>query len=339
MNQSHHPHPGPVCHIPVAGALVHIQGRTPVTGSSFMALRHRPRTISDVNTPNISNADRDGTSSNSPSLNPATAPATPRTYPTETFRALNIAGMPNIRDIGGIQLNDGGVVECGKVLRSASPQFLTEQGAHQLHDYGVRTIIDLRSPAEADIEGVGHLQPLIDAGRIVRRSIPIMSDAERDIDPIGSVTGVDEAALHYVNYLRAADRFVTIVETVIDTAEAGGSSLLHCALGKDRTGVSISLILDAVGAERNHIVDDYALTAPHVTHMVNVLARSQSYRRDFTTPNWASLAPQPHGIAGMLHWLDQNYGGAAGYLSAHGLSPQRLTLLQNLLRYTPQRTN
>jgi len=267
------------------------------------------------------------------SVMPATAT---RSYPTETVRALRIAGMPNVRDLGGIMLHGGGVVDCGKVIRSASPQFLTVDGAEQLYAYGVRTVIDLRSPGEAEIEGIGHLQPMVDSGRITHKSIPIMSDTERNLDPIGSVVGVDEAARHYVNYLRAAHRFVEIVETVIDTAAAGGSTMLHCALGKDRTGVAISVLLDAVGAPHDHIVDDYALTTPHLRHMVTFLSRSHSYRRDFTTPDWPSLAPQPHGIAGMLHWLQQSYGGAAGYLQAHGLSDARLEQLRQHLRYLPQ---
>jgi len=262
-------------------------------------------------------------------------PSRIRTYPTETFRSLPVSGLPNVRDLGGIYLRNGGVIECGKVIRSASPQFLTPEGAEELFSYGVRTIIDLRSPGESDIEGIGHLQPLVDGGRITHKRIPIMSDKERDNDPIGSVDGVDEASLHYVNYLRSGHKFVDIVETVIDTASAGGATLLHCALGKDRTGVSISVILDAVGVTHEHIVEDYALTAPHLEHMVTFLSSSQSYRRDFTKPDWVSLAPQPHGIAGMLQWIQDSYGDAAGYLRSHGLSENRLEALRETLRYVP----
>jgi len=261
--------------------------------------------------------------------------STPYPYPTETERSLHVGGLPNARDLGGISLRNGGVVDCGKVIRSASPQFLTSEGADELFLYGVRTIIDLRSPGESEVEGIGHLQPLVDGGQITHKRIPIMSDSERDYDPIGSVDGVDDAAAHYVNYLRAGGKFVDIVETILDTASIGGATLLHCALGKDRTGVSISVILDAVGVAHEHIVEDYALTAPHLEHMVTFLSTSHSYRRDFTKPDWVSLAPQPHGITGMLQWIQNNYGDAAGFLRSHGLSESRLEELRKSLCYFP----
>jgi len=262
-------------------------------------------------------------------------PSKIRTYSAETVRSLHISSLPNARDLGGISLRNGGVIECGKVIRSASPQFLTPEGAEELFSYGVRTIIDLRSPGESDVEGIGYLQPLVDDGRINHKRIPIMSDNERDDDPIGSIDGVDQAANHYVNYLRSGRKFVEIVETIIDTASAGGTTLLHCALGKDRTGVSISVILDAVGVTHDHIVEDYALTAPHLKRMVTFLSSSISYRRDFTKPDWVSLAPQPHGIAGMLQWIEERYGDASGYLRSHGLSENHLEELRETLCYVP----
>ena len=265
----------------------------------------------------------------------ASHPSKIRTYSAETVRSLSISGLPNARDLGGISLRNGGVIECGKVIRSASPQFLTPEGAEELFSYGVRTIIDLRSPGESDVEGIGHLQTLVDDGRINHKRIPIMSDNERDDDPIGRIDGVDEAANHYVNYLRSGRKFVEIVETIIDTASAGGATLLHCALGKDRTGVSISVILDAVGVAHDHIVKDYALTAPHLKRMVTFLSSSISYRRDFTKPDWPSLAPQPQGIAGMLQWIKDGYGDSAGYLRSQGLPEGRLEELRKYLTYTP----
>jgi protein-tyrosine phosphatase len=250
-------------------------------------------------------------------------------------RALHFDGLPNTRDLGGIRLRDGGVIDCGKVIRSASPQFLTETGAEEIYRYGVRTVIDLRSPQEIAAEGLGPLMSYVRDGRVKHLAAPLLSDDARATDPIGTVDGVDDAAAHYINYLRAAERFVAIAERVIETAAAGGATLLHCALGKDRTGVSVSVLLDAVGVDHHHIVDDYALTAPHVPHMVNRLAASQSYRRDFTSPNWAALAPQPHGIAGMLTWLERTYGGAAQFLLDHGLSHSRLEQLRAELQYFP----
>ena len=42
--------------------------------------------------------------------------------------------------------------------------------------------------------------------------------------------------------------------------ESNWPILIHCNAGKDRTGIATALILEAVGVERDVIMDDYLLT-------------------------------------------------------------------------------
>jgi protein-tyrosine phosphatase len=55
-----------------------------------------------------------------------------------------------------------------------------------------------------------------------------------------------------------ADAFVRGLEVV---ASAPGGVLFHCAAGKDRTGIFAAVLLEALGAEPDDIVSDYARTA------------------------------------------------------------------------------
>lgn len=253
-------------------------------------------------------------------------------------RELRFDGLPNVRDLGGIPLADrSGVVDCGKVLRSASPQLLTEHGAEQLIGYGVKTVIDLRSPSEANAEGHGPLGRRYEDGTLQRINVALLSDQQRKSDPVGTAEALDDPAHHYINYLADASQFVTIARALLDAAARGGSVLLHCALGKDRTGVSAAVLLDAAGADHAAVVHDYDWTKHHVRQIVERLGASGSYRRDFTTPDWGSLAPQPAGIAGMLTWLHRRFGGAGEYLREGGLGSDELVELRNTLRYLPGR--
>ena len=43
-------------------------------------------------------------------------------------------------------------------------------------------------------------------------------------------------------------------------AASPGATLVHCGAGKDRTGVTVAMLLDAVGVERSAVVADYAAT-------------------------------------------------------------------------------
>lgn len=269
--------------------------------------------------------------STSPSDIPTQQPVDRRTHPRE----LPIEGLPNVRDLGGIPLSGGGVVQCGRVLRSASPQLLTTRGAEQLHRYGVRIVVDLRSPTEAASEGHGPMEEYYADNRVRRVSVPLLSDAQRKTDPVGTVEALDDPAAHYINYLASAEQFVTIARVVLEAAAAGGAALFHCALGKDRTGVSAAIILDAVGAEHHDVVDDYAITADHVPTIVRRLAHAPSYQRDFAVPDWSGLAPQPSGIAGMLRWLHEHFDGAGNFLLHGGLRDDELVQLRAVLRYLP----
>lgn len=251
-----------------------------------------------------------------------------------SLRELKFEGLPNARDLGGIPLADGsGVVECGKLLRSASPQLLTQRGAEQLVSYGVKTIIDLRSPREAEAEGSGPLEICYKEGRLKRVNVAILSDKQRKTDPVGTAKAVNDPSQHYINYLENPTPYVEIAREVLNAVAQGGSVLLHCALGKDRTGVSAALLLDVAEADHSAVLHDYDWTKHHVREIVGRLGYSGSYSRDFTTPDWPSLAPQTEGIAGMLTWVHQKFNGAGQYLHQGGLEISELTQLRNLLRY------
>jgi len=250
-------------------------------------------------------------------------------------RELIFDGLPNARDLGGISLKSGnGVFHCGKVVRSASPQFLSILGAQQLIEYGVKTVIDLRTTHESKVEGSGPLQEHYQSGLVKHISVPILSEKQRATDPVGTTSALVDPAAHYINYLSNPVHFVTIARAILDTAPKG-AVLLHCALGKDRTGVSAAIILDAAGALHHEVVEDYAVTIKHMGTLVKKLASSVSYSRDFASPDWAAIAPQPFGIAGMLDWINKKFGDAGQYLLQGGLTEIELSNLRNTLRYSP----
>ena len=58
-------------------------------------------------------------------------------------------GARNLRDLGGRGLRDGGVTVPGRVFRSGTTGYLTDEGWQKAKAAGLRTVIDLRNaPAE-----------------------------------------------------------------------------------------------------------------------------------------------------------------------------------------------
>ncbi|MDT7663439.1 MAG: protein-tyrosine phosphatase, partial [Pseudonocardiales bacterium] len=78
---------------------------------------------------------------------------------TETPRWVVLEGCENVRDLGGLPLRDGGRTRFGQVLRSARLHELTDADVRFLtEDFGLRTVIDLRSPREVEKDGPTPLE-------------------------------------------------------------------------------------------------------------------------------------------------------------------------------------
>jgi protein-tyrosine phosphatase len=240
-------------------------------------------------------------------------------------RWLPLIGAENIRDLGGLPLKTGGHTRHGVLLRGDTLQELTEQDVQLLRDYGLRTIIDLRTPMEADHEGRG---PLADEP-ITYVNLPFMPDEllvpghDQARDLIVAERRESDRVQHYLNYLRyAGDRVVGALK-VIARAD-GPPALFHCAAGKDRTGVLAALILDSVGVEREAIVADFALTNERLERIGARLRRMPTYANYTSSLSTSDMGADPQTMTDVLAALDQEHGGAEGWLLTNGLTQDEL---------------
>jgi hypothetical protein len=236
-------------------------------------------------------------------------------------RWLALEGLDNIRDVGGLPLRGGGTTRRGVLLRSASLRYCTPSDVtHLVEEFGLRLVLDLRTRREIEL----HVSPtaFADAGveTVALSFIPEegreLPETEDDVDPLTHI---------YLGYLR--DRSENVV-TAVRRLSSAGPTLVHCAAGKDRTGVFVALVLDAVGVERDAVVADYALTGERVEALFRrwTAASGQPMPGDLT-PH----LPRAEAMAAVLDHLDAEHGGAAGWLLAHGLEEDALRRLQERL--------
>jgi len=252
---------------------------------------------------------------------------------------IDLEGVTNARDLGGLPTDDGGKTVAGRLLRSDNLQELTPDDIAKLTgEYGLTTVVDLRSTAELNSEGPAPLDavpsvehrhhPVLPEGGLATDAVAdvFLNRAERDRSryPGNAVTG------HYLGYLD--DRPDQVVAALRSVARAPGAALVHCAAGKDRTGVVVALALSVAGVRPDAIVADYAATGDRTEPLLARLRRSPTYSADINSRPADSHRPQAATMTAFLAEVDHQFGGAAAWLTAHGLSQEDLDLLRAKLR-------
>jgi protein-tyrosine phosphatase len=169
-------------------------------------------------------------------------------------RHLDWDGCCNVRDLGGVRTADGRQTRWGAVVRADAPDRLTPAGRSALWAHGIRTIVDLRN----DAERLASAGPAVSELATVRLALDDPADTEFWQHCWDN--GLDGTPLYYRPFLeRKPERCVAAVAAVAH-ARPGGV-LVHCGIGRDRTGLVALLLLALVGVAPDDIAADYELSA------------------------------------------------------------------------------
>jgi hypothetical protein len=260
------------------------------------------------------------------------------------MRWIPLDGAVNARDAGGLALADGtGVVPPRRLLRADNLQGLTARDVRRLvEELRLRTVVDLRTGVEVVREGPGPLTA-VDEVAVEHRSLYPETGGQTDVDAETVVPWGGEA-LHpddapetatvqvYLAYLRHRPDSVVAAVRAVASPPDDGAVLVHCAAGKDRTGVVVALALEAAGVARDEVVADYLVTRERIEAIVARLAASPTYAAEIRTYDVQSHAPREGTMERVLELLDERHGGAAGWLREHGMAEAELEALRARLR-------
>ena len=229
---------------------------------------------------------------------------------------LDVPGVANFRDVGGIAVGNSRVRD-GVLFRSGQLAGLTDAGSEFLHS-SVHHIVDLRDDMEVSSEPSAIRD-------IPTTRLPLFVGSVASF--FTETAGLTEMYRHLVD--QAGPKLVDAMRII----GSSPSTLVHCTVGKDRTGVTVALALSAVGADRDAVIDDYALTASLLPEERNQQVLAYMRSRNLDTPNAIELAtasPAPV-MRALLAAIDAEFGSAIGYLRAQGLSDAELEALGETL--------
>ena len=246
---------------------------------------------------------------------------------------IELEGLANLRDVGGMPTSDGGEITAGRLLRSDNLQALTQDDIDRLLRLGLSDVVDLRSEYEVESEGPGplanHPQVQIHQHSLFRewregvgeekpdtRPEELPDEALPWVDLAPSVQVDHPVASFYLSYL--VDRPDSIVASLRHIGEADGATLVHCAAGKDRTGTVVALALSVAGADREAIVADYAASTERVEAIVERLLGSRTYAENLRDRPMSSHITHPETMQTFLTYVDGEYGGVEPLLARMG---------------------
>ena len=247
---------------------------------------------------------------------------------------IELDGAVNVRDLGGLPTADGGKTLEARLLRGDNLQELSAPDIAKLvGGIGLTTVVDLRSSAELASEGPAPLDRVAGVRHAHHPVLPEQgsaTDAAADAlltrrDRDRSRYPDDPLCGHYLGYLE--DRPDQVVAALRSIAHSPGAALVHCAAGKDRTGVVVALTLSAVGVRPEAVIADYAATGERIGPLLDRLRRSPTYASDTDSMPAQAHRPRPATMAAFLEQLAARYGGAARWLADRGFGADDLRLL------------
>ncbi|MBD0707061.1 MULTISPECIES: tyrosine-protein phosphatase [unclassified Streptomyces] len=231
--------------------------------------------------------------------------------------------LVNFRDPSVLTDPEGTLVNPGVLYRSAQPFPAADDAVvEQLRAAGIRTIVDLRGGSERE---AGDWTAAEAAGITVVQTPVEPSSPALDQRMATMKTAADLGEF----YVLMAESAPGAIADAVRAAARPGGVLLHCAAGKDRTGLLTALLLELLGVPAERVVEDYARTGEALEQIwAGIAQRHHTALNDVDREKLAIPAPLLAAPAGaMTAFLDvvrTRHGGARAFLLECGVAQETL---------------
>jgi protein-tyrosine phosphatase len=174
------------------------------------------------------------------------------------MQQISIDGTLNFRPVRAYRTPEGRL-KPQSLYRSGEFHGITPAGIDGMRLIGVTTVFDLRS----DTEKSQRSSPLLALSdfRVLGEPHDIRAGDLRSVllNPLSTAQASADAMRGIYDLLPV--QFTPVYKRYFRSViESTAPIAIHCAAGKDRTGVGIALLLDLLGVSRDDIMEDYLAT-------------------------------------------------------------------------------
>lgn len=183
---------------------------------------------------------------------PAQVPRVDTVMSLPTFSGIGhvpVEGCLNFRDAGGCEVERGPRMRSGLLYRADDPIRLTPVGRATVESLDLAAVIDLRQHAQC-VRSPGFVDPKRTFHRpLVDRVVDI--DNPPKLDEPGDLADIYEGII-----LSSRTQIAEVLDIIAEHLDAG-PVLVHCAYGKDRTGIIVALVQAALGMPADVLAREY----------------------------------------------------------------------------------
>ena len=241
--------------------------------------------------------------------------------------------IENVRDYGDYAGAGGLRLTRGRLLRSGHHAKATDADLQRLADMGMAVVVDLRHPTERGYQPSRRLPGW--NGLIIESDID--NDEKGEPPHVTFLKTTDLSAESVTAYMTDAYRRIPFEPRHLDLftryfdalAETEGAVLIHCAAGKDRTGLLAALTHRITGVSEDDLLEDYLLTNTAVdlegrTPDIARTIEANFGRKASPEAVVAFLGVRPEFLATAFKVIDDEHGSLDAYLEkACGLTPAK----------------
>lgn len=244
----------------------------------------------------------------------------------------------NFRDLKGLKTNDGKTVKEGLFYRGAGLNFMDEDEFETFKNLNVKCIVDLRSIDEIK----KYPDPYIDKAKVVQFDGVIKNGSENiDWSPAG-MKKIGGEAFEQIDKINDHYRRIAfdnpIVKLMVKEIENDNLPMyIHCAVGKDRTGVAVIILLLILDVKEEEIKKDYLLSNDYRKEILQDSLNQHKEQID-DNPELGILLQLQDGVLEktyeiVINSIKEKYGSIDEYLfNEYDLDDKKLKELRN--RYT-----